>query len=98
MKFLLNWNDEYLQQRIVDGPFHEAEILIKIRFSIIKSLMLLLDLTEAEAKVIYDKKAENEELYPDIDLNIYDLGASLRYGSGYEDRFEIVDYKLPNME
>jgi hypothetical protein len=95
MKYLVNWNDEYLNMRIVTGPFNDTEKEEYIKDEVIEQIQYYYGITEGEAKYIYEDKRlikEEDSVFPEIDLNIYNEGASLIYGSGYESRLEIVEY------
>lgn len=92
MKYVLNWNDEYLDMRIVCGPMDEKHAKQEMKKHVVKRLV--------ELNVTRDTK-EAEELYSaaeeeSVEKTIYELhvspeGASIMYND-YEDRYQIVDY------
>ena len=96
MKYILNWNDEYLSMALIAGPVDE-----KTSKSLLKEIVLkrLVELNVAddqeEAQEIYAKAAsedaeENGEVYDSLSLS--EFGASICYGDCNEDRYEIVEY------
>lgn len=95
-RYLISWNDEYLEQRIMAGPFDLMEQAHVLKKEIIRQLTLNSDgqIDEATAELIYTDKLGSDSKYPDIDLSIWadSMGASYRYGSGYESRLQVVVY------
>lgn len=92
--FLVEWNDEYLSQRIVTGPFAESNAQEILKSEIIKQLQIIEGKSDKEAEVIYTYKQQDiGNDYAEIDLNISQFGATLRYGSGYEERLTLVNYE-----
>lgn len=90
--YLLKWNDEYLDNQIIGGPF-EDDITAKtvMRKEIVTRLV--------ELNVADDIK-EAEKIYADVvnnsgesdDLSVHSEGASIEYGGVYEERYQIVKY------
>lgn len=92
--YLLKWNDEYLTQTIVAGPFAEADGQEILKSEIMKQLQTIESKSEEEAELIYTCKGQDINGDCDeIDLSISPFGSSLRYGSGYEERLTLVGYK-----
>jgi len=97
--FLLEWNDEYLSQRIVAGSFVETDAQEILKSEIIKQLQIIEGKSKAEAELIYAYKQQdinNDD--SEIDLEISQFGATLRYGSGYEERLTLVHYEEKDMK
>ena len=107
MKYLVGWNDEYLDMRIIAGPFTESKQEEIIKKEVIRVLIQTYAVTEEEANIIYEISYDekNKEYYDKSELDevkktigcepelvIYKTGASLRYGDGYEDRLQVVEY------
>jgi hypothetical protein len=101
--FLIGWNDEYINLRIADGPFKHEEKEARIKREIIKMLIKVYGYTAEKAEKIYntivmggkytDMKGE------DINLCIWPDGATLQYGSCFEDRIEVIEYDMiPSLE
>ena len=90
--FLLSWNDEYLDMRIVSGPFHDSGKSIAIKAEVVRQLQSYLNKTSNEAELIYESKLADESDFPEIDLNIYTEGASFRYNGDNEERLQVVQY------
>lgn len=92
--YILNWNDEYLDMIILAGPVSEEQACRILRERLIERLLELnIVQTKDEAADLYDKAAEEragaEEPY---ELHVSLHGASIHYGGGYEDRYQIVEY------
>ena len=99
--FLVGWNDEYLEQRIVAGPFGWDQKAKNIKTEVIKRLKMIYGMDEKTAETIYQGAVAEDDylrMYDDemIDLDVWSDGASLRYGGGEEDRIEIVKYNFEN--
>lgn len=96
MKYILNWNDEYLSMALIAGPVDEETSKSMLKEIVLKRLVELNVADDQEdAQEIYRKAAsedveENNKVY-DI-LSLSEFGASIRYGDCNEDRYEIVEY------
>lgn len=90
--YLLKWNDEYLDNQIIGGPFDDD---ISARTVMRKEILARL----VELNVADDIR-EAEKIYADAvnnsgesdDLSIHSEGASIEYGGVYEERYQIVKY------
>lgn len=95
MKYLLNWNDEYLDMQIVSGPLADDTAARQVmKETVIERLVQLNvadDAKDAEEMYLAAEKAEGSEEAME-ELHISPYGASIRYGGGYEDRYQIVEY------
>lgn len=95
MKYLLNWNSEYLDMQIVNGPLADDTTAKQVmKETVIERLVQLGvadDAQDAEEMYLAAEKAvEPEE--PLEELHVSPYGASIRYGGGYEDRYQIVEH------
>ena len=96
MKYILNWNDEYLSMALIAGPLDEETSRQMMKEIVLKRLVELnVADNQADAQEIYDAAASadldrNAEV-EDV-LSLSDNCASIRYGDCNEDRYEIVDY------
>ena len=96
MKYILNWNDEYLSVALIAGPPDERSSRRMLKEIVQKRLVELnVADSQADAQEIYDAAASadldrNAEV-EDV-LSLSDNCASIRYGDCNEDRYEIVDY------
>lgn len=94
MKYLLNWNDEYLDMRIVCGPMGEEAIKQEMKKTVVERLVGLhraKDTEEAENMYLSAEDALINDEVSGLDVSSY--GASILYGGYYEDRYLIVDYE-----
>ena len=99
-KYILNWNDEYLNMIIVTGPVSDEMARDILHERIVTRLVELnaVDNRE-EAEEMYQEalKELNDPMAGDLPfadtLSLSQYGASIRYGGGYEDRYEIVEHK-----
>ena len=99
-KYILNWNDEYMSMNIVAGPVSDemADTLLHER---VITRLVELNAAESREKAEEMYQAALDELNdPMADclpfrdtLSLSRCGASIRYGGGYEDRYEIVEYE-----
>lgn len=92
--YLLNWNDEYLDMTIEAGPVSEEEAREILHDKLITRLVELnVANSEKEAKELYVKAALHlkDEDVSDV-LNASPDGATIRYGGGFEERFQIRPY------
>ena len=87
--FLLGWNDEYLDLRLIAGPFEDSEKNAMIQKEVINMLKKNCQINEEKARNILNAKGGIE-----VGLNICENGASIIYGSGYTDFIQIVQYDL----
>ena len=98
MKYILNWNDEYLSMALIAGPLDERSSRRMLKEIVQKRLVELnVADSQADAQEIYDAAASadldrNDDVY-DV-LSLSESCASIRYGDCNEDRYEIVDYDL----
>ena len=90
--YLLKWNDEYLDNQIIGGPFEDD---ISAKTAMKKEILVRL----VELNVADDIK-EAEKIYADAvnnsgesdDLSVHSEGASIEYSGVYEERYQIVEY------
>ena len=99
-KYILNWNDEYLNMIIVAGPVSDEMADAILHERIITRLVELNAADDREkAEEMYQEalKELNDPMagdFPFADiLSLSQCGASIRYGGGYEDRYEIVEHE-----
>ena len=86
MKYLLNWNDEYLDMQIVSGPLADDAAAREVRKETLAD-----DTKDAEEMYLTaEKAAESEETIGELRVNA--CGASIVYNGGYEDRYQIVEH------
>ncbi len=91
-KYLLNWNDEYLDMMIVAGPLDEDAARQAMKETVTRRLVEL-NVTK-DAKEAAEMYAKAEAAGPDdenYELHVSSSSASILYDS-YEDRYQIVDY------
>lgn len=90
--YVVSWNDECLDMQIVAGPaeIHQARKLMKdcVTERLVK-LSNAKDLDEAAG--MYNQAISEEE--ETEGLSVSGFGASIRYGCGYKERYQIVGYK-----
>lgn len=97
MKYILNWNDEYLSMTLIAGPVDEETAKHMLKEIVLKRLVKLnVAGDQKDAQEIYEKAgSENvevkEEVY-DVLSRSSEYTASIRYGDCNEDRYEIVEY------
>ena len=96
MKYILNWNVEYLSMALIAGPIDEETARRKLKEIVLKRLeeLNVADNTE-DAQAIYDAAASADPDRNDDVCDVLSLSescASIRYGDCNEDRYEIVDY------
>lgn len=92
MKYLLNWNDEYLDMMIVAGPLDEDAARQTMKETVTRRLVELNVAEDAEeAEEMYAKAELAGSDEEDYELHVSQYGASIMY-SGYSDRYQIVDY------
>ena len=94
MKYILSWNSEVLQMQLLAGPLAEKDVEEQLKKIVIKNLSKLCEYSEkgAERRYLRALRAEDEE---DDELVVYETGASILYGSGYEEYYHVVDYEVP---
>lgn len=90
--FLLEWNEEYLSQRIVAGPFEETDGQEILKRETIKQLKTHAYLSDKEAGLVFTRSLQGSNSYEEIDFSASEYGAFFRYGSGYEERLSLVIY------
>lgn len=91
--YLLKWNDEYLDMQIIGGPFDNDKAAKSALME--ETITRLTELDVAENKEDAGKLYAETEKHPDQEteaLHISGNGASIFYGSGYEERYQIVEY------
>lgn len=95
MKYLLNWNDEYLDMQIVSGPLADDEAVREVMKETVKERLVQFGVADnakdAEEMYLVAEKAAGPEATME-ELHVHPYGASIRYGGGYEDRYQIVEY------
>lgn len=95
MYYLLNWNDEYLDNIIVAARETKEEIQGILKERILERLIgLNIVETEAEAADLWFKaksKDPNHDCDDDV-LCINKMGGSISYGAGYTDHYHIVEF------
>ncbi len=92
MKYVLNWNDEYLDMRIVCGPLSEENARQEMKKQVMKRLVELgikKDARSAEKLYVAAERATVGKIEYELSISFY--GATIRYND-YEDRYQIVDY------
>lgn len=94
MKFIISWNSEVLQLQLLAGPLSARNTASHLEKIVIQNLMKLSDYSKEEAEKRYRTAVRGNEDEED-ELVVYSTGASIRYGSGYEEYYHIVDYKMP---
>ncbi len=93
MKYVLNWNDEYLDMMIVCGPLDEETAKQVMKKEVINRLVKLDVAKNIKAAEEMYLAAENASAKDEIyELRVSPSGATILYGTGYEDRCQIVDY------
>lgn len=96
--FLVGWNDECVNMRMIAGPFKSDEKEIQIKQEVIRMLKKIYGYDETMAVKIYNTIASGSSyLAPNgtaINLLIWPNGASLQYEDAYEDRIEVLEYDL----
>ncbi len=95
MKYLLNWNDEYLDMQIVSGPLADDKAVREVMKETVMERLVQLGVADnaKDAEEMYlaaEKAVWPEETMEELHVSPY--GASIRYGGGYEDRYQIVEY------
>ena len=100
IKYILNWNDEYLNMIIVAGPVSDEMARDILHERIVTRLVELNAVDNREkAEEMYQEalKELNDPMAGDLPfadtLSLNQCGASIRYGGGYEDRYEIVEHE-----
>lgn len=97
MKYILNWNDEYLSMTLIAGPVDEETAKHMLKEIVVKRLVELnVADDQKDAQEIYENAgSENvevkEEVY-DVLSRSSEYTASIRYSDCNEDRYEIVEY------
>ena len=95
MKYLLNWNDEYLDMQIVSGRLADdaaaREVMKETLIERLVQLGVADDTKDAEEMYLTaEKAAESEETIGELRVNA--CGASIVYNGGYEDRYQIAEH------
>lgn len=95
MKYLLNWNDEYLDMQIVSGPLADDTAAREAMKETVMERLVQLNMADnakdAEKMYLAAVKAVGPEETME-ELHVSHYGASIQYGGGYEDRYQIVEY------
>lgn len=92
MKTILKWNDETLTMSVACPAVKDDEVVENLKHLVEAELVLcqvVLSLREAREKVEEAYQAGLEEETEEIHMS--DFGASIRYGSGYETRWKVVE-------
>lgn len=93
MKYVLNWNDEYLSMRIVCGPMDEEAAKQEMKNQVVESLVELEIAKNVKMAEELYAAAENATVENTIyELHVSPDGASIMY-KGHEDRYQIVEYE-----
>lgn len=96
MKYILNWNDEYLDMCIVGGPFDEEAAGQALKETVAGRLVKLnIAANSKEAEELYVSAESTSIEGVAYELHVSEYGASIMYG-GYEDRYQISDYGNEN--
>ena len=92
MKYLLNWNGEYLDMMIVAGPIGDEAARQAMKEAVMERLVQL-DIAEdaEEAEEMYRKAEVAGRDDEDYELHVNLSGASM-YGDCYGDHYQIVEY------
>ena len=94
MNYVLSWNDEYLDMQIICGPMDEAAARQAMKKEVMRKLV---ELNLAEDTKVAEKMylvAESTSVEGETnDMHVNSNGASIIYGTGYEERYQIVDYE-----
>ena len=95
-RYLLSWNDEYLDIQIECGPMSEDDIRAAMRDKILTRLVELNVVENAEeAEAMYaaaEQAARDKTEEEPYELHVCSDGASIAYDS-YEERYQIKEYK-----
>ncbi len=93
MKYLLNWNGEYLDMMIVAGPIGDEAARQAMKEAVMERLVQL-DIAEdaEEAEEMYRKAEVAGRDDEDYELHVNLSGASIMYGDCYGDHYQIVEY------
>lgn len=100
MYYLLNWNDEYLDNIIVAARETKEEIREALKERVLSRLVELniADDTE-EAEVMWAENGPGNNGYSnDGTLSINSLGASILYGDSYTDYYHIVEFHTDTLK
>lgn len=100
MYYLLNWNDEYLDNIIVAARETKEEIREVLKERVLSRLVELniADNTE-EAEAMWAENGPGNNGYSNDDtLNINPLGASILYGDSYTDYYHIVEFHTDTLK
>lgn len=92
MKTILKWNDETLAMSVACPAVKDDEVVENLKHLVETELVLCqvaLSLREAREKVEEAYQAGLEEETEEIHMS--DFCASIRYGSDYETRWEVVE-------
>lgn len=96
MNYLIGWNDEVLSMRLIEGPFADNRVKEAIHDEVINMLRKTYKMDTGIAETVYQTRIHdlpcNINEYGSICLDIWETGASLQYGGGYEDRIKIVTH------
>lgn len=96
--FLVGWNDEYINLRMVDGPFKSGEKEARIKQEIIKMLIKIFKYNKEKAEIVYNTIMLGDTCHDsngeEINLYVWPNGATLQYGGCFEDRIEVIEYDL----
>lgn len=93
MKYILNWNNEYLDMCIVGGPFDGEAAKQALKETVTERLVKLNVVADSkDAEELY-VSAENASIEGETyELHVSEYGASIMYGGGYADCYQIYDY------
>lgn len=96
-KYLLSWNEEYMSMAIIGGPYSDMDTAAAaMRKEVTRRLQELnVAETDGEAADLYETAetaSRGEDEIPE--LHVSECGASIRYGGGHEERYEITEHKM----
>lgn len=91
-KYLIKWYDEYLEAAILAGPLTMIEIIEKKRLVMTSSICDKLGCSIEKAMDLYEKALNAEIIEDSCIICLHDLGGTITYGSGYDERYFIVSH------
>lgn len=91
-KFLIRWNDECLDAAILAGPLTIIEIIEKKRLVMTCSICDKLGCSIEKAVDLYEKASKAEIIEDSCIISLHNLGGTITYGSGYDERYFIVSH------
>lgn len=99
MFYLLNWNDEYLDNIIVAAKNTKEEIRNALKERVIERLVELQVADETKAVNMWNESEKVNNYQSDDDtLSVNPFGASILYGGSYTDRYNIVEFRMKSQD